>query len=365
MNHQTTSHGSVPRRGHVTEPANPAATPCTREVLHYLRSLEARARGRILSGQFTNFGRLASWRQANEFHRLSGRWPAVLGVDYAEFSTRDGRRLTTQQFISAIALNRFDLVRHDNLHPRAPNRVALKQWRAGGLVTISAHCYNPANPRGGGLRDQGVDLASLLRRGTATHRRWMRQLDELAGALAELRDAGVVVLWRPLHEMNGPWFWWGGKPPRIFIRVWRHMFDYFSRTKRLDNLLWVFSPNYGGNAGDYYPGDHYVDVTGLDAYGDHVDRKHFQGYERVARRTKPFGFAEFGPHGSGFPPGDFDYGRLLPSVRRHFPRTTFFIPWNAGWSPMRNRRGRDFICDPLMVNREDLPAGLTGSRTIL
>jgi mannan endo-1,4-beta-mannosidase len=356
MKRKPTSHGSVPRRGQVSLPANPAA----RAVLRHLQGLE-RAGGRILSGQFTNFGHLASWRQANEFHRLAGRWPAILGVDYADFSAHGGRRLTTQQFISAIALNRFDLVSHDNLHTAAPNRVALAQWRAGGLVTISAHCYNPANPRGGGLRDQGVDLADVLRRGTATHRRWLRQLDEIASALQELRDAGVVVLWRPFHEMNGAWFWWGGQPPRTFIRVWRHMFDYFSRERCLDNLLWVFSPNQGDDAGDYYPGDRYVDITGLDAYGDHVDRQHLRGYPQVARPGKPFGFTEFGPHGSGFPPGDFDYGRLLGCVRRDFPRTTFLIPWNAGWSPMRNRRGRKFLRDPRMVHREDLPRGLTSN----
>lgn len=364
MNRKSTRRGFVPRQDQANGPANPDASPRARAILHYLQDLEKRPAGRILSGQFTNFGRLASWRMANDFHRLSGRWPAVLGVDYADFSARGGRKLTTQRFISAIAMNRFDLVRHDDLHTCAPNRVALQQWRAGGLVTISAHCYNPANPRGGGLRDQGVELAGLLQKGTATHRRWMRQLDEIAAALAELRDAGVVVLWRPLHEMNGAWFWWGKKSPRIFIRVWRHMFDYFSKSRGLDNLLWVFSPNYGDNPGDYYPGDRYVDITGLDAYGDQVDRRHFPGYEQVARRTKPFGFTEFGPHGSGVPPGNFDYGRLLASVCREFSRTTFLVPWNAGWSPMRNRRGREFIRHGLMVNRENLPRGLAGGKGI-
>jgi len=46
----------------------------------------------------------------------------------------------------------------------------------------------------------------------------------------------VVVLWRPFHEMNGDWFWWGGKDPDVFIQIWRHMFDYFTKTKDLDNL---------------------------------------------------------------------------------------------------------------------------------
>ena len=72
--------------------------------------------------------------------------------------------------------------------------------------------------------------------------RWMHELDILAAGLGELQDAGVVVLWRPFHEVNGDWFWWGGKKPETFIRVWRHMFDYFTKTKKLNNLLWVYGP---------------------------------------------------------------------------------------------------------------------------
>ena len=316
-------------------PANPAATPAARAVLSFLAGQESKPTGRVLSGQFTGF-----WNQLNatlpeEIHRTTGQWPAMVGVDYADFD-RGG------------------------IDTAGPNRTALAYWRAGGLVTVSAHLANPANPQGGGLRDNGVDLAALLRPGTDTHRRWLRQLDEIAAGLQELKDAGVVVLWRPFHEMNGAWFWWGKKDPAVFVRVWRQMFDYFTREKHLDNLLWVYSPNHGGNAGAYYPGDDCVDVVGLDAYTDHIDPAHIKGYAAVAARPKPFGFTEFGPHGSKNPPGDYDYRRFLAGVTKHFPRTVFVLCWDDNWTPVRNREAKAFYDDPRLLNRAGLPAELTG-----
>lgn len=128
-----------------------------------------------------------------------------------------------------------------------------------------------------------MELETLLTPGHETHVRWMHELDILAAGLAELQDAGVAVLWRPFHEVNGDWFWWGGKKPETFIRVWRHMFEYFTKTKGLNNLLWVYGPNHGKHTAEYYDGDAYVDIVGLDAYTDFVDPKHILGYPEVAR----------------------------------------------------------------------------------
>ncbi len=318
-------------------PSNPAATPRTRAVLAFLGSLEARTEGRILSGQFTGFASQNGKDLPARIHELTGQWPAVVGVDYADFH-KDGSDIATQ----------------------AANRTALAYWRAGGLVTVSAHLYNPANPAGGGLRDKGVDLDSLLKPGTDTHKRWHRQLDEVAQGLSELRAAGVVVLWRPFHEMNGGWFWWGDKSPESFVRVWRHMHDYYSRVKQLDNLLWVYGPNHGPTADRFYPGDDVVDVTGFDAYTDHVDPDHIKGYDALAARPKPFGFAEFGPHGSQNPPGDFDYRRFLDGMRKHFPRSTYFLCWDEKWSPANNLHARELYTHPAILNRDALPKGLAG-----
>ena len=195
---------------------------------------------------------------------------------------------------------------------------------------------------------------------TETHTRWMRELDEIAAGLEQLKDAGVVVLWRPFHEMNGGWFWWGAKDPQAFVKIWRHMFDYYSKNKKLDNLLWVYSPNHGEKTATYYAGDNYVDLVGLDAYTDFIDPAHIRGYAEVAALPKPFGFTEYGPHGAQRPPGDYDYLRFIEGVTNNFPKTVFFMSWNAKWSLGANNNVKELLAHPWIVNRDDLPPGLAG-----
>lgn len=321
--------------GTTEDSANPNANAKAKAILGYFQSLGPRTSKRVLSGQFTDFGNGANPKFMNEIHDKTGHWPAILGADYADFS-------------------------NGKLTYRTPNRVAIEYWKKGGLVTISAHLYNPANPKGGGLRDTGVDLSALLTAGTATHTRWMEELDLIASGLQELKEAGVVVLWRPFHEMNGGWFWWGAKEPETFIEVWRHMFDYFTRTKGLDHLLWVYSPNHGEKTAAYYPGDRYVDLVGLDAYTDFIDRAHIKGYPEVARLGKPFGFTEFGPHGASNPPGDYDYRRFIQGIEKEFPQTVFFMIWNAKWSLATNNFSGELLNHPWIINREDVPQVFAG-----
>src|SRR5664280_373762 len=289
------------------EPANPNANPKAKAILNYLQSLSARTDKRLVSGQFAGAGRTTTLRLTDQIHEQTGQWAALVGADYADFGI-------------------------GSLTSKAPNQAAIQYWNDGGLVTISAHLYNPANPKGGGLRDKGVDLNDLLAPDGETHTRWMQELDLIAAGLQQLKDAGVVVLWRPFHEMNGGWVWGGGKDPVPFIKLWQQMFAYFTKTKGLDNLLWVYAPGGGDKTAAYYPGDRYVDLVGLDTYTDFVDTKHIKGYAEMAQIKKPFGFTEFGPHGASNPPGDYDYLRFIQGVQKDFPRTVFFMSWNDKWS---------------------------------
>ncbi|MFO1498720.1 MAG: glycosyl hydrolase [Verrucomicrobiota bacterium] len=327
------SIGMVQVRLHGAQPSNPAANRSAHAVLDFFWSLRAGTNRHILSGQFSNFGQGANRRIMDRIHEQTGHWPAMVGVDYADF----GRGGITWEI---------------------PNKVAMEYWKLGGLVTISAHMYNPANPQGGGLRDKGVNLADLLESGTDINDRWVRQLDQMAAGLQQLRDAGVVVLWRPFHEMNGGWFWWGAKDTESFIRLWQHMFSYFSLDKGLDNLLWVYGPNHGANTAKYYPGDDFVDLVGLDAYTDFIDPAHVKGFNEIAALPKPFGFTEYGPHGAQNPPGNYDYCRFIEGLQTHFPPTCFFMSWNAKWSLASNVNTKALLDDPAILNREDLPKEL-------
>ena len=315
-------------------PANPNASPAAHAVLKYIQGLQDRPEKRLLSGQFTEFGSVAtnSSRIFDRIQQRTGCCPAILGVDYSDW--HDGSIATL-----------------------APNAAALDQWRHGGLVTINAHFFNPlrTNLTISGLRDQGLDITPLLDPASLAHAVWMRELDDVAAGLQQLRAAGVVVLWRPFHEMNGGWFWWGAKKPDVFIKLWRQMFDYFTVEKKLDNLLWVYAANTGGHTADYYPGDGYVDLVGVDAYSDYVDANHIHGTAALLNLPKPFGFTEFGPHGPFHPPGDYNYLRFLDGVKKYFPQAVFFQAWSVKWGLTTNQNVTPMLNDSWLVNRADLP----------
>src|SRR5437016_2016680 len=149
-------------RAFAQEPANPKANAKARAVLKYMQALESRADKRLVSGQFAAFGNGASLKLLQSVHEKTGHWPGLIGVDYADF----GRGGLTWD---------------------APNKSAIEYWKRGGVVTVSAHLYNPANPKGGGLRDKGVDIATLLATNSEAHTRCMIELDQIAAGLDELK----------------------------------------------------------------------------------------------------------------------------------------------------------------------------------
>lgn len=93
----------------------------------------------------------------------------------------------------------------------------------------------------------------------------------IAIQLGKLQVAGVPVLWRPLHEAEGGWFWWGRAGSGVFVQLWRMLYARLVEHHGLRNLVWVYT-----SAGDcctshaWYPGDHVVDVIATDAYGKQV-----------------------------------------------------------------------------------------------
>jgi mannan endo-1,4-beta-mannosidase len=106
----------------------------------------------------------------------------------------------------------------------------------------------------------------------------MRDLKGHADYLQQLADARVPVLWRPLHEIEGGWFWWTDQEhPENTAALWRYMFNYFTKERKLHNLIWVYASALRCGKGKegvtnvpmrkrYYPGSQYVDIVGIDVY---------------------------------------------------------------------------------------------------
>jgi mannan endo-1,4-beta-mannosidase len=265
-----------------------------------------------------------------QIHNNTAKWIGIVGFDYCDWS-------------------HGQTVKYNLANPQM-----VKAWKAGSLIALQVHMTNPANPLGGGLNDTGVDLNDLLVSGTDTYTRWFAELDTIAKGLSQLQDSGVVVLFRPFHEMNGNWFWWGAKSHTLFTEVWKQMFNYFTNTKHLNNLLWVYGPNSGTNAANFYPGDEYVDITGLDAYTSTISGAGISGYPAMVNLGKPFGFTEFGPENASNPSGTFDYRIFINGVKKYFPKACFFMTWNDNWGLAKNTHVQEALSDPYVANRDDL-----------
>lgn len=99
----------------------------------------------------------------------------------------------------------------------------------------------------------------------------LRDIDAIAAELQTFADADVPVLWRPLHEAAGGWFWWGARGPEPLVELWRLMYDRLTHAHDLHNLIWVWTYQPTGDGTDpleWYPGDAYVDVVGVDVYAE-------------------------------------------------------------------------------------------------
>ncbi|MCU0874061.1 MAG: discoidin domain-containing protein, partial [Pirellulaceae bacterium] len=244
------------------EPADPNLIPEARKLLDYLESVQGK---RLLTGIS---GCLDS--QPRTVLHMTGREPAISGDDVAGFHRKwdETYRKVLQGTVDK----------------------ANQWWHVkGGIVTLHCHWMKPGNPEGsawvGGGRGTGkLDLAKAITPGTEEHRAVMADLSVTADYLKQLADARVPVLWRPLHEIDGSWFWWtDAETPENTAALWRLMFDYFVSERKLHNLIWVYNAahvTHGWKRADgtldeevahrkrFYPGAKYVDIASIDTYAN-------------------------------------------------------------------------------------------------
>lgn len=285
-----------------------------------------------------------------------GRWPALLCVQYENTG------------VAGFAIS--------NANP-----IALQYAANGGLVMVH---YAPANPWNGGLSNNtnGLrDLTQLVTPGTTAYTNWIAGLDAVAAGLTTLRDAGVPVLFKTLHEQNGAWFWWGRRPRADYIGAWRQMHDYFTITKGLTNLLWVFQGSDGPHdtvpADYYYPGDDVVDIAAHDVYSD--TWVYPWSYDSLYRNyPKPHAFSEAGPYSGtgGQWDGSWDTTVISSSLHARYPRCSFFCAWASfnnipnykHLALMENQNVAALLADPWIATRGAVdwksfqPLKLSGTR---
>src|SRR5690606_31278681 len=152
-------------------------------------------------------------------------------------------------------------------------------YNRGGITTVSWHFTNPVTPETGFYWKDSASVAAVanIKPGGSHH----RQYKEILGTIADLAKSTIgedgtlaPIIFRPYHEFDGEWFWWG-KPHASkddFIELWQFTVSYLRDTLGVHNFIYAFSPDnrFTSEAEflDWYPGDDFVDLVGMDNYGD-------------------------------------------------------------------------------------------------
>ena len=258
----TGSSGSVQAVGPCgVLPINPKATQQAKNLLCYLHSQYG---NHVLSGE-----QETSW-SGNPDDGMSyvftntGKYPVVRGGDY--------------------------------LYPMGTTARAQSWWNAGGIPMICYHMGAPpqSDSYAASMTAAAGGINAVLTPGNPSYTSFMMKLDYAAAELLKLQAAGVAVLWRPFHEAGGSWFWWSKETGAQYVRLWKFMYDYFTNTKGLNNLIWLH-PYDGTPQGAFFPGNAFVDVGGSDTYSNNQPfTMNFSSTRAIVGSTMPIALHENG-----------------------------------------------------------------------
>ncbi len=297
-----------------------------------------------------------------------GHMPAVLGLDLGIYGM-DLLRV-------GIGTDRWNRFRNQ----------AVSFAEQGGILTASHHWDNPSveDPQScgfcRGMFGDGTEhyWEELLTEGTEIHNRFRKDLLTAGAFLKELEDRGVPVLYRPLHEANGNWFWFTAKScgsdhwtdGAYLKRLWRYIYELYTRELGLQNLIWVYSPNNGGGEWVkdvlyYYPGDDLVDMVGLDWYtaGKEEIYNEHHSYETLMGLGKVCAVCEFGPAGELHKLRDvaaqeqvfnaLDCLHLFKGLTQRGMRCAYMLTWHTGYGALYSLgKAAEALADPFFCTLE-------------
>ena len=223
----------------------------------------------------------------SDIKEVAGDYPAVHGYDIGHIELGKTHNLDTVS---------FNLMR-DHID---------KLYAKGAIITMSWHLDNPVSS--GSSWDQTPAVPAILKGGKdrEKYELWVKRLANFFKSLKDKDGNAIPVVFRPFHEMNGSWFWWGGNnvSPEDYKQLWRETQALLMQND-VHSLLYAFSPNTINNEEEfnrYYPGDEFVDILGVDVYnhsGNEVFTKDLQKNLEIVRNkaqmaNKPFALTETG-----------------------------------------------------------------------
>ncbi|MDJ1470426.1 glycoside hydrolase family 26 protein [Xanthocytophaga flava] len=189
---------------------------------------------------------------------VSGSHPAVIGVDFSGLSGWPDEVVTK---------NKELLRKH-----------IVDTYNRGGVVTVAWHFNNPVTPTSFYWKDSvSAPAVKDIIPGGSHHESYKKILQTIADLANTSRGKDgklVPMIFRPYHEFDGDWFWWGKShcSQSEFVSLWRFTVAYLRDDLKVHNFLYAFSPDCKFNTEaeflERYPGDEWVDLVGMDDYAD-------------------------------------------------------------------------------------------------
>lgn len=181
-----------------------------------------------------------------------------------------------------------------------------KAYSEGGIITLSWHLNNPVSNGGSWDTIAAVDKIILDGAYSVKYELWVGKVALFIKSL-KYKGKKIPIIFRPFHEMNGNWFWWGegNCSASDYVELWRKTVRLLRDKHNVHQILYAYSPNIVESDAEYlkyYPGDSYVDILGIDiydhnnseVYGNNVE-SNMQILSSIARqKNKLYAFTETG-----------------------------------------------------------------------
>jgi len=254
-------------------------------------------------------------------------------------------------------------------YTHASLEMAKTVWKKGGIPQFNWHWKDPTHKIEAFYTQSGDDKSytefSIGLAYDTTTGKWktdsdeykaiMRDMEIIADSLLTLQKEGVAVLWRPLHEASGKWFWWGTDGAKACVALYKLMFDTFVNKKGLHNLIWVWTTDEAPDALDWYPGDEYVDVVGRDYYYYPREANHaslVSSFEKVKEMYGAKKIVTLSENGSVPYPDE---------MKADGANWSWFMPWYGdyameGWANDNNAESwKTVMNNDYIITLEDMP----------
>jgi hypothetical protein len=296
-----------------TAPVNPNATIQARKVLCYIVNNYG---NHILSGQQESTWIAGPEYEINYIYNKTGKYPAIRGFDF------------------------------ENIDGVADRAIAW--WNAGGIPMIGYHIGAPNSADNYTGSQAYVNINLVLTSGTNENRVFLQRLDRAAAELQKLKNANVAVIWRPFHEAGGTWFWWSMEGGAQYKRLWNYMYNYYTNTKGLTNLVWLEGFN-GNPDSSFYVGKNVVDIGGADTYAANgnydAQQAMYNSTKNIVGSSMPIALHENGP---------------IPDpshLQSTGARWVLFNTWSGDWLMKSNSVShlQSVYGSPYVITRDEVP----------